>query len=226
MSYTRGMQQHQIRLVDDHFQIDGFPDAAKLIAVSPLVKHLPEQLADMVLHHADLRFAKECLEAVFSPGANPLVAEGLWRSAIVHYCKCFGEHGVRRARLPYSKFLPAGLPRDVHRYFMELRNKHLMHDVNAWTQASPMAVVGLANGEGMIKDVICVKITGDTRNSENIHNLESLIGAALPWVESKVDDLCAQIRSQLEAQDYDTLLAQPEPKPYAPPRAEDVSNPR
>jgi hypothetical protein len=109
---------------------------------------------------------------------------------------------------------------------MDLRNKHLIHDVSAWTQAMPMAVVGPAVNAEKIEDVICTKITGDTRNTANIQNLESLIAAALPWVESRVDALCAQIKSQLEDQDYDTLLAQPEPKPYYAPRAEDVSKSR
>ena len=141
--YSQEMRQHRVELVDDKFHIDGFPGAVKLIAISPLVKYLPEQLADMVLHHADLRFANECLEAMSSPaGTSPLVAEALWRSAVIHYCKCFGEHGSSRARLPYSKYLPVGLPREIHKYFMDLRNKHLVHDVNAWTQATPMAVVG------------------------------------------------------------------------------------
>jgi hypothetical protein len=226
MPYTRSMQQYRIELVDGKFHIDGFPDAVKLIATSPLVKHLPEQLADMVLHQADLRFAKECLEAMTSPGTPPLIAEALWRCAIVHYCKCFGEHGQARTRLPYSKFLPAGLPRSIHGYFMDLRNKHLIHDVNAWTQAMPIAVVGPAVNAEKIEDVICTKITSDTRNTANTQNLESLIAAALPWVESRVDALCTQIKSQLEDQDYDTLLAQPEPKPYYAPRVEDVSKSR
>lgn len=89
-----------------------------------------------------------------------------------------------------------------------------------------MAVVGRAGGKEEIEEVVCVKITGVTQSAENIGNLESLIDAALPWVESKVDDLSAQIKSQLEARDYDVLLAQPEPKAYSAPRAEDVSGSR
>jgi len=221
------MQRYRIELVGGELHIDGFPDAAKLIAISPLVKYLPQQLADMILHHADLRFAKECLEAMSSPAAtSPLVSEALWRSVIVHYCKCFGEHGSTRARLPYSKFLPAGLPRDIHKYFMDLRNKHLVHDVNSWTQATPMAVVGPAGKAGKIEEVVCTKITGETRNTTNIRNLESLIGAALPWVESRVDDLCTRIKAELEGQSYNTLLAQPEPEPYYAPKAEDISKSR
>jgi hypothetical protein len=89
-----------------------------------------------------------------------------------------------------------------------------------------MAVVGPENREEKIEDVICTKIEGVTQNTGNIRNLESLIDAALPWVESKVDELSAQIKSQLEARDYDVLLAQPEPEAYSAPRAEDVSGSR
>ena len=225
--YPVTMQRYRIELVDGKFHIDGFPDAAKLIAISPLVKYQPQQLADMILHHADLRFAKECLEAISSSAAtSPLIVEALWRSAIVHYCKCFGEHGSARARLPYSKFLSAGLPRDIHKYFMDLRNKHLIHDVNAWTRATPMAVVGPSGRADKIEEVICTNITGETRNTANIRNLESLIAAALPWVESRADDLSARIKAELEGQPYDTLLAQPEPEPYYAPKAGDISKSR
>ena len=57
-----------------------------------------------------------------------------------------------------------------------------------------MAVVGPKNKVDKIEDVICTKITGETRNTANVRNLGSLIAAALPWVESRVDDLCTRIR--------------------------------
>jgi hypothetical protein len=90
----------------------------------------------------------------------------------------------------------------------------------------PMAVVGPADKTDKIEYVICTRITGETRNTDNIRNLESLIAAALPWVESRVDDLCARIKAELENQTYATLLAQPEPEPYYAPKAEDISKSR
>jgi hypothetical protein len=225
--YTLGMQRYGIKLVDSQFHIEGFPEAVKLISTASLVAHLPQQLADMILHHADLRFARECLETLSSPQVNsPLVAEALWRCAIVHYCKCFGKHGSRRVNLSYSKFLPVGLPRDIHKYFLNLRNKHLLHDDNAWNQATPMAVVGPAGRNEKIQKVLCVKISGETRNTSNINNLQLLISHALPWVESCVDDLCNKIKIELESHSYDVLLAQHEPEPYYAPVAEDMSKSR
>lgn len=221
------MQRTPITLVDGSFHIDGFPDAVKLIAVSPLIKDLPRQYADLVLHHSDLKFAQECLIALATPQATvPLVAEALWQCAIVHYCKCFGKQGQTRAQLPYKKIFPAGMPREIHHYFVDLRNKHLVHDENAWTQATPIAVVAAESRGQRIEGVVCTNITAVTREPININNLNSLIGVALPWVESRIDDLYEKIKAELESHPYEVLLAQPEPKPYYAAKAEDVSKPR
>jgi hypothetical protein len=221
------MQRYEVRLVGDKFHIEGFPDAVKLISPSPLVNHLPQQLADMILHHTDLRFVRECLKTLSSPQAtSPLIAEALWRCAVVHYCKCFGENGPARARLPYSKFLPPGLPRDVHKYLMDLRNKHLIHDVNAWRQATTMAVLAPEGKNSKIEEVLCLNIAGRTREASNITNLGLLIDHAIPWVEERVDELANQVKVALESHPYNVLLAQPEPEPYHAPKAEDISKPR
>jgi hypothetical protein len=221
------MRRFQITLVDGKFYVGGFPDAAKVIAVSPLVKYLPRQYSDMVLHHSDLKFAQECLATLGTPPATvPLVVDALWQCAVIHYCKCFGQQGETRAKLPYSQFLPAGLPREIHKHFMALRNKHLIHDENAWTQATPMAIVAAKGKRRKIEEVVCTNISAITRETINIDNLNSLIAQALLWVESRIDDLCEEIKAELERHPYEMLLTQPEPEQYYAARAEDVSKPR
>jgi hypothetical protein len=221
------VQRFPITLVDGKFHVGGFPDAVKVIAVSPLVEQLSRQYADVVLHHSDLKFAQECLEALpTSQAATPLAAEALWQCAVIHYCKCFGKQGKMRERLLYPDILPAGLPQEIHEYFMLLRNKHLAHDENAWTQATPMAVLAAAGKSQKIEEVLCSNITAVTREPININNLNLLIARALSWVERRIDDLCAEIKAELETHPYEVLLAQPEPEPYYAARAEDVSKPR
>lgn len=221
------MQRFPITLVDGQFQIGGFPDAAKVIAVSPLLEDLARQYADMVLHHSDLKFAQECLTALSSPRVTePLVAEAVWQCAVIHYCKCFGKQGETRARLPYSEILDAGMPHEIHEYFRFLRNKHIAHDENAWTQATPMAIVAAAGKKRKIEEVVCTNITARTREVTNINNLNLLVAHALSWVESRIDDLSEEIKAELEKLPYEVLLAQSEPDPYYAARAEDVSKPR
>lgn len=221
------MRRFPITIEDGKVHVGNFPDAVKVIAVYPLIEHLPRQYADMVLHHSDLSFARECLATLATEQVtSPVIAEALWQCAIVHYCKCFGKQGETRARLPYSKIFPAGLPREIHNYFMNLRNKHLIHDENAWTQATPMAVLADRNKEKKIEEVVCTNITAVTREAINFQNLNSLITLALPWVESRIDELCEKIKVALETHEYEVLLAQPEPDPYYAAKAEDVSKPR
>lgn len=109
---------------------------------------------------------------------------------------------------------------------MDLRNKHLAHDENAWTQATPMAVLAAEGKEKKIEEVVCVSFTAVTREPVNINNLNSLIAHALPWVESRIDDLCEAIKAELESHAYEVLLTQPEPEQYYAAGAEDVSKSR
>lgn len=109
---------------------------------------------------------------------------------------------------------------------MFLRNKHLAHDENAWTQATPMAVLSAAGESPKIEEVVCSNITAKTREPININNLNLLIAHGLAWVERRIDDLCEEIKAELERHPYEVLLAQPQPEPYYAARAEDVSKPR
>ncbi len=92
-----------------------------------------------------------------------LAAETLWQCAVIHYCKCFGRQGQMRARLLCDEILPAGMPREIHKYFIALRNKHLVHDENAWTQATPMAIVAAASKNRKVEEIVCANITAITR---------------------------------------------------------------
>ena len=109
---------------------------------------------------------------------------------------------------------------------MFMRNKHVVHDENAWTQATPMAVIAAAGTQRKIEEVVCTNITAQTREPINVSNLTSLVDCTLSWVESRIDSLCEEIKIELEKYPYEVLLAQPEPTPYYAARAEDVSKPR
>ena len=149
--------------------------------------------------------------------------ESLWRSAIIHYCKCFDHSGKIRAVISISNYLPTGNAREGHQFFIDLRNKHLIHDENSYVQASTGAVIAPEKKDNRVEKVICTSITSITLNNENLGILERLIGEALKWVGPRFDQLCEQITEQLESQPYETLLAQPDMAPYQAPTAYDVS---
>ena len=87
------MEHFQITKTPEGFHIEGFPDAVKVLRL-----HGPnaQRLADLALHRADLDFALECLEQINKvPEQSYVLRQALWRSAVVHYIKCFGSNESR-----------------------------------------------------------------------------------------------------------------------------------
>lgn len=153
----------------------------------------------------------------------------MWRSAIIHYCKCFAQRGSRRP-LPFTKILPVRpdgepQPREIHKYFLALRNKHVVHDENAWLQMLTGAVIASPDKGYSIERVTCTSFQAETFSDANFGNLYLLIEEALKWVESHCDTLCDNITEELEKLPRETLLSQLDLE-YRPPEAEDVDSAR
>lgn len=199
---------------DKVMHIQGLPDAVKLISISGKIE---TQLAHMALHRDDLDFAKQCLEAINSLHKDDnLVRKSLWHSAIIHYIKCF-VGGSRRidldARAIYSKKENA-LP--VFRYFKSLRDKHFIHDENAYTQCIPSAAINGGGKPYKVEKIFAMPVHAETLNQQNYDNLYSLIGFALEWVIVKFDELAIILTEKLEAKTTEQLLAMPQASFKAP----------
>lgn len=222
------MKRYPIRVVGNTFQIDGFDDASKLVAVSGLTPELERTLADYTLHLADLRSARACIDHLCRPETTePVIRDALWQSAIMHYTKCFDQSAkVRTMKLAVSDYLPEGLPREIHEYFRHMRNKHLVHDENAYTDLAVGAVLAQPGSVSSVLEVIAVHIEGNTLEDANIRNLSNLITSASAWVDAELERTYRAIRSELEGQPYEVLTRQPAMRPYRAPEAEDMAKRR
>lgn len=210
-----------ISRTDSGFRIEGYPDAEKLIKLDgPKAK----RLADLALHGSDLEFSNQCLASI---NAHPdlLVRESLWRSAIIFYCKCFGG-SASRFKLDFDRvYKSEPEAENAFSYFQSLRNKHLVHDENSYSQCSPGAVLNKREHESKIAKIVTVSHTALTLEQGNYANLELLISKAMQWVKNEYDVLCAILTSELEEQQYDTLLAK-EGLLYRTPTVEDLDKKR
>ncbi len=92
------MEYFSITKTDAGIQIEGFPDAAKVIRIDG---SQAKRLAALFLHETDLAFAAECLEMINQvPDEPPVLKQMLWRAAIFHYIiKCFGRSDTPETRL-------------------------------------------------------------------------------------------------------------------------------
>jgi len=214
------MEHLDFSVGDSQFKIEGFPDAAKVIRLDG---PLANRLSDLSLHKTDLDFADECLDAINSTPEDPsVIREALWRSAIIHFLKCFGDAGARFHLSP-EKILKGESPTALvaFNYFKDLRNKHLVHDENTYTQSIPSAILNNGNKPYKIDKIVCLAARGITLVPGNYSNLKMLITKTRTWVVAEFDQVCDLITKELESESYKTLFAK-ESASYRVPSIEEL----
>ena len=145
----------EISVKDGGFHIDGVPDAIKLIKLNG---HNARRVADLALHRSDLEFAKECLARInkFLSPSDAVVRDALWSTAICQYIKCFGSSASRGQLSAEKIFKGDTLGLELHQYFKDLRNKHIIHDENDVAQCWPGAAIN--NGKKSYKVELIINL--------------------------------------------------------------------
>lgn len=192
---------------EGRIEINGIPDATQIVKL-PL--EMSEDIADLRLHNTDLEIALRSLEGINKAidAGIPEITDSLWRSAIIHFIKCFSGQKSRRKLDPNIVF--ATEPEETHQaflYFKNLRNKHIAHDDNAYLQA----LTGLALNDGSkaykIERVLCFTILSNTMENGNYGNLLLLINKTKEYVDENFHILCDEITAKLDQRSYRDLLS-------------------
>lgn len=187
--------------------IEEFKDAVKVVK---LTSHGARRTADLALHKLDLEFARDTLLAINAAGAiGPTAQEALWRSSIIHFAKCFGK-GSRTQLCPKKVYrsLPAAALEWFY-HFKKIRDKHIAHDVNAYMQALPGAIVNDGTKGYKIEKIISFIATNPTLDQHHYKALFDLVEAALNWVIEEHDKWCDQLTQELEKEEHSALLSRP-----------------
>ncbi len=217
------MEQFSVTKTEAGFQIEGFPNAAKVIHLKgPKAK----RLADLSLHINDLNFAMECLETINQVPDKPLVLKkALWRAGIIHYMKCFGDNKARSRLNPKTIYKGNSDALTAFNYFKNLRNKHYVHDENSFTQSIPGAILNKRDKPHKIEKIVCFNATGLTLNQVNYSNLHQLIQEVKQWAEKEYDNLCDIFTKELESRSYEELDSL-ESMTYTAPKLEEIKEKR
>ncbi|MCG8028667.1 MAG: hypothetical protein N0E59_10720 [Candidatus Thiodiazotropha taylori] len=218
------MEHYPVKNVDGGIRIEGFPDAVKLLKLDD---PKAQRISDLLLHRSDLEFAASCLEAInTTPADLHTVREALWRCAIIHFAKCFGNSAARfrlsREKVYIGERLAA---LQAFEYFKHLRNKHIVHDENSYAQSISGAVLNRGDKPYKIEKILCFAAHGNTLEQGNYNNLKLLIDKALAWVVNEFDTCCEVVSKELEAIPYEELLARPDVQ-YHVPSVEEISGNR
>ncbi len=199
------MEYFGLKLNGAGLDIEGFPDAVKVVQIET---PLSRRISDLALHKVDLHFALECLDAITNADDEPsLTSRALWSSAIVSYFKCFGSSKSRfqlNARTIYKTESPIAM--EVFNYFLNMRNKHYVHDENSHMQSVPGAIINDGSKTYKIEKIITLNAVSSIICEENLVALKQLVTTTNQWVENEFTKLCDRLAAELEMLPHEELM--------------------
>lgn len=196
-------------LQGDKIHIDGYPDC---VAFKLIDSNDTRQLRDMTLHQVDLRFCLSVLNELVQINLRheSIVASGLWMAAIASFYKCFGSSKAR-ARLFAEDILSGQTYHlSVYEYFKKLRDKHFVHDENAYTQVVAGVAINDEHCANKIGDVITSVVVKSTVDDGHVIPFADMVRFVLESVDMVVDGLHHKIAADCERMSRVELLALPD----------------
>ncbi|BEU98644.1 hypothetical protein ACDW_43500 (plasmid) [Acidovorax sp. DW039] len=139
-------------------------------------------------------------------------------AALTRLYKCFGHSQSRKAYLlDPQKILgnePGGM--DAFNHYKAERNKHVVHDENAFSQAFIGAAINDGTHSHKVERVISLACDMQLFTEENWRNLRLLTSKTLEFVIAETERLSAEVKADLEQESYEALAAR-EPITYKSP---------
>ncbi len=200
------MEYFDITKSGSEFRIEGAPpDAVKAVQIEG---RDAKRLVDLSLHKADLEFAIHCLEVINQTHENLwVIRQALWRSAIIHFIKCFGNNRARSQLSAEKIFKGENLGKASFNYFYDLRNKHFIHDENSYAQSIAGALLNKGDKKFKIEKIVYFSVFAETLDQNNYSNLVLLIQKSKIWVETEMETLFMTITNELEKESYEKLCS-------------------
>jgi hypothetical protein len=170
----------------------------------PVVK----QLQAMALHDADLRFCRTCLKELgaLDCGRQSNRAEAFWISCITRFFKCFGNSKAR-ANLSAEKIFTSAESIEAFNFFKALRNKHIAHDENSFSDAFVAAAINPSERGETVIEVVSLPFHLFIIGNLEIEQLRLLVDTTYDWVASSRVDLEKTLTSEYRQWTRDKLLA-------------------
>lgn len=188
--------------------IEGFPDAVKVIKLSD---RKARRLSDLALHHLDLRVCEQSLQELREiQNLTELTRQNIWMAVITRFFKCFSANKGRRFLLDHKKILRNDAEgQAIFVYFDNLRNKHLVHDDNSYSQCNTGAILNNVDAEYKIAKITSSTVVAGLNIDGDMNNLRLLCLRAKEWVVQEYDKLADEITRDLEARNYEDLINEP-----------------
>ena len=110
----------------------------------------------------------------------------------------------------------------VFRYFQDLRDKHIIHDENPYSQSYVALALNAENTKFKVADVISLAINAFTADDSHLQSFSQLVQFTLEWVEHKRDELHNLLGARYESENYEALMLLPNIE-YRAPTANEIA---
>lgn len=194
-----------IHRTENGLHIEGYPTAEK---VGHIDFEQAIELADFRAHQSDLKFAQEATAFLidWDRDTSTVLAKSAFIAAIVKFVGCF-KASVRRPLVANDIYGQSEDALRVFKYFDNLRNKHVVHDVNNYTQSQTGLIINPTSTEPRVIKAFSF-VTNFAIDEEHTQQLRQLIDVALDHVaeaaERKAQEV-VEIGRQMSDKEIDAL---------------------
>lgn len=209
----------------DALHIEDYPQA---VALKQVDSADARELMSLALHHSDMVACKGFIDDIYQfrnlPNSEHLI-HALWIAAIALFFKCFGRNDARGRLSAKEVFADHDGALPVFQFFKDLRDKHLIHDENPYSQGAVALVINPIENPHKVADVLSMSFHSFTADESHVDSFSPLVEVASGWVWQKMDRLHSKIAQEFELISHPELMALPDVQ-YSPPTADSAGSSR
>ena len=167
-------------------------------------------LEDFSLHSHDLTASLQLLEALNNKALSSEVRKGLWYHAITLFYKCFKHSDARRRLWPQIVFAKRPDLMPAYNFFLNLRDRHIVHDDNPYIKAYAGVIVSKNNGSYTVEEIVSHVAIFDILDENKWRTFYALAKHAAAWAEQEKQRLKNLLQIECEKktpEEIDSLQA-------------------
>lgn len=206
------------------FHVEGYPDS---VALKRIDDSDARELQALTLHQSDMNFCRAAMEQLEKSRKSDegVIAQALWLVCVACFFKCFGSSKSRTSLSANEVLKNHTGAMQVFDYFKALRDKHVIHDENAYCQAFTAVALNAENASSKVADVIAIATNASTIDDAHVTQFKQLVETTNAWVSERREALHQSLAQKYEQWAYKDLLALPDIQ-YTAPTASSVRTKR
>ena len=162
-------------------------------------------LEEFSLHGHDLTASLQLLEALNNKALSSEVRKGLWYHAITIFYKCFKHSDARRRLWPQVVFAKRPDLMPAYNFFLNLRDRHIVHDDNPYIKAYVGVYVNKENDTYKVEDVVSSVAIFDILDETRWRTFRELVQHTLDWSHDEKRRLQMLLKKECEEKSPEEL---------------------